>query len=66
MTLDGGTHTVSVPLEMVAYTGVPHAVIELQLVATTVAYAPPQLGGTIDFTHIHVALPVAADITPVH
>jgi hypothetical protein len=57
---------VSLPLEMVAYTGEPHAVIELQLVATTVAYAQPQLGGSIDFTHIHVALPVAADITPVH
>ena len=33
---------------------------------TTVAYAQPQLGGTIDFTHVHVSLPVAADIAPVH
>jgi ABC-2 type transport system ATP-binding protein len=66
VTLDGGTHTVSVPLEMVAYTGEPHAVIELQLVATTVAYSQPQLGGSVDFTHIHVSLPVAAGITPVH
>jgi ABC-2 type transport system ATP-binding protein len=64
VTLDGRTHTTSVPLEMVAFTGRPKARIELQLVATTVAYAPPRLGGNIDFTHIHIALPVASDIQP--
>ena len=64
VTLDGRTHTTSVPLEMVAFTGRPNARIQLQLVATTVAYAPPRLGGTIDFTHIHIALPVASDIHP--
>ena len=60
VTLDGHTHTTSVPLEMVAYTGRPHAAVELQLVATTVAYATPRLGGSIDFSQIHVSLPVAA------
>jgi ABC-2 type transport system ATP-binding protein len=60
--LDGHTHTTSLPLEMVAFTGEPHATVELQLVATTVAYARPQLGGSIDFTRIHVSLPVAAAI----
>jgi ABC-2 type transport system ATP-binding protein len=64
VTLDGRTHATSVPLEMVAFTGRPKARIELQLVATTVAYAPPRLGGNIDFTHIHIALPVASDIQP--
>ena len=63
VTLDGHTHTTSVPLEMVAYTGQPHADVELQLVATTVAYATPRLGGSVDFTRIHISLPVAAHIT---
>ena len=34
------------------------------MVATTVAYAPPQLGGSITFSTIHVTLPVAASLTP--
>ena len=57
VTLDGQTHTTSVPLEMVAFTGKPGDHIELQLVATTVAYATPRLGGSVEFTHIHIALP---------
>ena len=57
-------HTTSVPLEMVAFTGSPDDHLELQLIATTVAYAVPRLGGSIDFTHIHIALPVASDIHP--
>jgi ABC-2 type transport system ATP-binding protein len=64
VTLDGRTHTTSVPLEMVAFTGRPNQRIELQLVATTVAYAVPRLGGSVDFTHIHLALPVASNIQP--
>ena len=49
---------------MVVFTGRPHDRIRLQLVATTVAYATPRLGGSVQFTHIHIALPVASDITP--
>ena len=64
VTLDGHTHTVSVPLEMVAFTGKPRGSVDLQLVATTVAYAVPRLGGRVDFVHIGVALPVASGITP--
>ena len=64
ITVDSRTHTTSVPLEMVAFTGRPHDRIELQLVATTVAYATPRLGGSVQFTHIHIALPTASDITP--
>jgi ABC-2 type transport system ATP-binding protein len=63
VTLDGHSHTTSVPLEMIAYTGRPHGAVELQLVATTVAYATPRLGGSVDFTRIHVSLPVAAHLT---
>jgi ABC-2 type transport system ATP-binding protein len=63
--LDGRTHSVSVPLEMVAYTATPASHLELQLVATTVAYAAPQLGGSVSIASIHLALPVAANLTPV-
>jgi ABC-2 type transport system ATP-binding protein len=63
VTLDDHTHTTSVPLEMVAFTGKPQDRIELQVVATTVAYAQPRLGGSIEFTHIHISLPVASGIT---
>ena len=64
VTLDGHSHTTSVPLEMVAYTGRPQTSVDLQLVATTVAYARPQLGGSVHFTHIGVSLPVAAGTAP--
>jgi ABC-2 type transport system ATP-binding protein len=62
--LDGRTHTLTVPLEMVAFTGTPASHLQLQLVATTVAYAQPRLGGAVDFTQIHLSLPVASHITP--
>jgi ABC-2 type transport system ATP-binding protein len=64
VTLDGRTHTTSVPLEIVAFTGEPGHTVQLQLVATTVAYAQPRLGGDVDFLHIHVSLPVVATIRP--
>ncbi len=64
VTLDGHVHTLSVPLEMVAFTGARHAVVDLQLVATTVAYAQPRMGGAIHFSSVEVSLPVAATITP--
>jgi ABC-2 type transport system ATP-binding protein len=63
--LDGATHVARIPLEMVAYTGFPTSEIELQLVATTVAYAQPRLGGTVRFSAIRLALPTAAHLTPV-
>jgi len=64
VTLDGHAHVATVPLEIVAYTATPSSHLELQLVATTVAYAAPQLGGSVTFSAIHLALPVAADLTP--
>ncbi len=64
VTLDGRTHTATLPLEMVVFHGTPEATLELQLTATTVAYAQPRLGGSVDFTHIGVALPVASGATP--
>ncbi len=64
VTLDGRTHTATVPMEMVVFAGRSHASVELQLVATTVAFAQPRLGGSVDFTHIGISLPVAAGLTP--
>ncbi len=64
VTLDGKIHSTVVPLEMVVFAARPGARLELQLVATTVAYAQPQLGGSVDFTEVHLSLPTSADLTP--
>ena len=65
VTLDGSTHVVTVPLEIVAYTATPSSDVELQLVATTVAYAQPRVGGSVRFASVRLALPTAATLTPV-
>ena len=57
VTLDGRSHTLTVPLETIGYTTKPGASLELQLVATTVAYITPRLGGTIKFSRVAVVLP---------
>jgi ABC-2 type transport system ATP-binding protein len=56
VTLDGQHHDVTVPMETISFTT---GGLQLQLVATTVAYAQPQLGGSVTFDKIHVAIPVA-------
>jgi ABC-2 type transport system ATP-binding protein len=61
--LDGKSHTVTVPLELVAFTARPGAKLTLQLVATTVTYAPPALGGSIRFDKIAVSVPTATGLT---
>jgi ABC-2 type transport system ATP-binding protein len=63
VTLDGKTHTATVPLEIVAFTSKPGAHLTLQLVATTIAYAKPRLGGRIDFTAVNIALPTVTGVT---
>ncbi len=57
VTLDGHEHSATVPLEMVVFTARPGAKLTLQIVATTVAYAQPRLGGTIHFGSVRLALP---------
>lgn len=64
VTLDGKDHTVSVPLEIVAYTAKSGTKLILQIAATTVAYAPPRLGGSIDFSKVSISLPTAKTLTP--
>jgi ABC-2 type transport system ATP-binding protein len=63
VTLDGAAHTVDVPLEMIAFTSHAGSSITLQIVATTVAYAQPRLGGSIDFESISIGLPVVDGVT---
>jgi ABC-2 type transport system ATP-binding protein len=62
VTLDGQDHTLTVPLEVIAFTGKAGAHITLQIVATTTAYAQPRLNGTVTFNSIDLSLPTAADL----
>ena len=64
VTLDGQSHTTTVPLEVVVHAVTPGHPLTLQLVATTVAYAKPRLGGSVTFERVHVALPVARRVVP--
>jgi len=63
VTLDGKSHTVSVPLESVGYSARAGTSLDLQLVATTVAYVTPRLGGTIGFSRVKVVLPTAKGLS---
>ena len=63
VTLDGRSHTVTIPLETVGYTADAGTSLELQLVATTVAYVTPRLGGTVKFSRVTVALPTVKGLS---
>jgi len=63
VTLDGRSHTIAVPLEMVAFTAKPNAHLTLQLVATTTAYGQPRLGGSVTFSSIQLELPAVTDVS---
>ena len=56
--LDGKRRTVTTSLETVAHSLPKGGTLTLQLVATTVAYAQPRLGGRVDFSDIALTLPV--------
>jgi ABC-2 type transport system ATP-binding protein len=62
--LDGEEHTTEVSLEVIAHALTPDSRLTVQIAATTVAYAPPRLGGSVTFDAVAATLPVAADITP--
>jgi ABC-2 type transport system ATP-binding protein len=63
VTLDGKPHTLTEPLETIAYTAKAGSSLELQLVATTVAYITPRLGGTVDFSRVKVVLPTVKGLS---
>jgi ABC-2 type transport system ATP-binding protein len=63
VTLDGKSHTATVPLEMISFSAHAGSSVTLQIVATTVAYAQPRLGGSVKFSSISLSLPVATGLS---
>ena len=61
VTLDGAEHEVTVALETVVHRVRPGATITLQVVASTVAYATPQLGGEVDLRAVAIEVPVVTE-----
>jgi ABC-2 type transport system ATP-binding protein len=64
LVLDGAEQTLEIPIETVAHLLRPGSSLTLQLVATTVAYAQPRLGGSVDFTDVTITLPVTDVLRP--
>jgi ABC-2 type transport system ATP-binding protein len=62
LTLDGRSHTITVPLETIAFTFERGRDVTAQIVATTVAYGTPRLGGKVTM-RATVSLPVST-LTP--
>jgi len=61
--LDGASHTLMMPLEMIGFAAAKGSHLTLQLVATTVAYSTPRLGGSLDFTKINLTIPTVTGVT---
>lgn len=59
ITCDGLMHQTDASMEDVAFAASKGAKLTLQLVATTVAYAVPQMGGNVDFSRIELTIPTA-------
>ncbi len=60
VTLDGRTHTVTVPLDQIAYTMTPTDSLKLQLVGFTTVYANFTQWGFINVDGVELALPTVA------
>jgi ABC-2 type transport system ATP-binding protein len=65
VTLDGDTHELTIPLEIVVHHASAGSTFTLQLVATTPAYGEPRLGGEVEFEAITISLPTMTDPIPV-
>ncbi len=59
VTLDGGTHTVKLPLEMVAHTLAPGETVTLQIVASATTYQTFRGSGQLNVSSINLTLPTA-------
>lgn len=57
VTLDGASHTLSEPLEILSATEAPGQTFTLQLTAGTVAYQAQRAVGTVTFSKIRIELP---------
>jgi ABC-2 type transport system ATP-binding protein len=60
VTLDGQTHTVTVPLEMVAHTLQPGESVTLQLVASAFPYETITSLGQLNVSSMSLSLPTAS------
>jgi ABC-2 type transport system ATP-binding protein len=60
VTLDGQPHTVTVPLEDIAYTPVPGQTLTLQIVGSATAFENLTSFGVINVSSIHLVLPTVA------
>ncbi|HET8929273.1 MAG TPA: CocE/NonD family hydrolase [Acidimicrobiales bacterium] len=61
ITCDGLLHQASLSMEDVAFAAAKDAKLTLQLVASTVAYAVPQMGGNVDFSRIELTIPTVSN-----
>ncbi|MDT5331917.1 MAG: type transport system ATP-binding protein [Mycobacterium sp.] len=59
VTLDGETHRVNIPLEMVAHTLAPGETVTLQIVASAVTYQALWSSGELNVSSIRLTLPTA-------
>jgi len=57
VTLDGATHSLSLPLEMVAATAKRSSRFTLQLVAQSKLYDSHPQGGSVTFSKVNLSLP---------
>jgi ABC-2 type transport system ATP-binding protein len=57
--LDGATRRVTVPLETVVFSAATGDRLRLQLMSSATGYAPPRLGGHMNFTSINLSMPTA-------
>lgn len=63
VTLDGQTHTVTIPLEQVAHTLKPGETVSLQLVPSAGTYVTPWGAGVLNVSNMQLSLPTAADVS---
>lgn len=52
-----------IPMETIGYSAKSGTSLDLQTVATTVAYSTPRLGGSVDFSRVALLLPTVRGLT---
>lgn len=62
--LDGTPQVTTLSLPTTVFAFRPDTSLELQIVATTSAFAPPRLGGEVQISDVRIRLPVARSVAP--
>jgi ABC-2 type transport system ATP-binding protein len=65
VTLDGQSHTITIPLESVAQTLAPGQTVTLQIVASAATYESIWTAGGLNVSNIQLSLPTVPDATPI-